>query len=874
MVSRFDLETTGAGGAVVERFHLLPTLVLAIPVACALDACAHWLVRRAPAIAVRAGTPRIALAAALFVGLAALALPRAQRDHSPADADAMTNMLRSLPDGAIVVVEYDDYVFGLGYVQFATHARPDVTVVVWPHVQYAWYVADLAAAGLAIDPSRTAPLGPRSAARVTAQLLATGRPVFADDAAHDILAAYPHYPFGLLVRVLPHAATPPSLDDVRTINQHLYLDVYRFDYALPGRDDVGDRRPLSVCGRVVRDRRSVRRRGSPRRRRARVRPRESDRPATLKPACKLVSNVLVARGGALTLAVLALYLAIAPPHLVDGDNAHFAALGAVGGAAHPSGYPLYVLWLRAWSWLPGATPAHTAALATAILGALQVAALHAACRAWGARPLAATIAVGIYAVGPVAMRMHTEAEVFALNGLVVAAVLWLAARGGPLRGGWRTAVLGLVAGLGMANHFTCVLVAPIGLLGVVRGVREAVAPARAIAGCIGGFVVGILPYAYLFVARTGLPAWGHLTSFADARALVLREDYGGPFAFSPIGDPVPVVDSVLGFVRTVGRAWWWAPAAFGVGMLAWRSARPSGAGDEPVWGWRWLAVSWLVAGPLLALRFNLPPVGVGRYVVERFHLLPAMLLAIPVAVALDALGTRLAARARESVQRSARVHTPLALLLVGAAAATSLAEVQRLHAPVLEREIDNLIATLPADAVVIGTTDDLLFGFAYAQVVRHDRSDVTYVSWSAMPNDWYRDDLARDGFTVDVNVAGDRLVAVAQQVLARHRRLFVMPDEHRLDAFPHYAFGILVEILPPGTPAPDLDAVIAINKGLYKAFDVDYTRPHVGDEWPALIQLRYAMTWAALGKQLEAAGRADDAHWAYGVANALAPAPD
>ena len=72
--------------------------------------------------------------------------------------------------------------------------------------------------------------------------------------------------------------------------------------------------------------------------------------------------------------------------MVYGDNAEFSALSALGGVAHPTGYPLYVLWLRAWSWLPVDSPAHAASIATAILTALEVLVLHAACRAWGARP--------------------------------------------------------------------------------------------------------------------------------------------------------------------------------------------------------------------------------------------------------------------------------------------------------------------------------------------------------------------------------------------------------------------------------------------------------------------------------------------------------
>src|SRR3954471_5296389 len=131
------------------------------------------------------------------------------------------------------------------------------------------------------------------------------------------------------------------------------------------------------------------------------------------------------RGVALGLLIMIAYLWLAPTHIVDGDNAELATLGAIGGVPHPTGYPLYMLWLRAMQWLPGANAAHTAALATAILGALSILVLHAACRAWGARPTAATLACAIFAAAPVVAEMNTEAEVFALNNLMAALILWL-----------------------------------------------------------------------------------------------------------------------------------------------------------------------------------------------------------------------------------------------------------------------------------------------------------------------------------------------------------------------------------------------------------------------------------------------------------------
>ncbi len=179
----------------------------------------------------------------------------------------------------------------------------------------------------------------------------------------------------------------------------------------------------------------------------------------LRPSvhAKTLARLAYERGALIGLATLVLYIWIAPAHIVDGDNGEFATLGTIGGIAHPTGYPLYLLWLHLMSWLPASSPAHAAAIATAILGAASIVVLHAACRAWGARPLAATAAVALFAAAPIVLRIYTEAEVFALNGLIVAAVLWLAAAEGPLRGCWRTRSCSASwPGSGSSNHLTIV----------------------------------------------------------------------------------------------------------------------------------------------------------------------------------------------------------------------------------------------------------------------------------------------------------------------------------------------------------------------------------------------------------------------------------
>jgi hypothetical protein len=544
-----------------------------------------------------------------------------------------------------------------------------------------------------------------------------------------------------------------------------------------------------------------------------------------------------APGALVALAALIAYCALASPHIVEGENAELAAVGAIGGRAHPPGYPLYVLWLRAWSWLPG-TPAHATAFATAILGALALLVLHAACRAWGARPLAAAIAVVIVGAAPLFVRYHSQAEVFALNHLIAALVLWLAAAHGPLRGERRAIALGLVAGLGLANHFTCALLAPVGLLGAVRGVREARRGAVAAAGAIAALAVGLTPYAYLAVAD-GPASWGVVSSLDDLLTIVLRREYGGVAGFAPLGTSVPWTASLLALLETIARTWLWLPAVVAPIALGVRIWRP---GDgEPRWGWIALAISVVLAGPLLVTRFNVEPEGLGLYICQRFHLLPALLLAIPVAAALDVPAA--------SVKRPV-LAAALPLVVFAGLVVVALPSIARLHTPAVELGVRNLLRSLPHDAVVHVVPDDLCGGSIYLQEARRERPDVVVMCAAMLRLPWYRTQLSRRTMGVDAVPGG-----LSEALVRSGRPVFVDPQlTNALAAYPNYPHGVVRRVQPLGTPVPPPVEVAALNKKLFAAFDLDYPWPGPADEYAALAHYRYAGAWSAIARLLAAVG--------------------
>lgn len=584
-----------------------------------------------------------------------------------------------------------------------------------------------------------------------------------------------------------------------------------------------------------------------------------------------LSYYLIDRGGAIALATLALYVWVAPAHVVSGDNAELVTLGATGGAAHPSGYPAYLLWLRLWSWLPAASPAHAAAIATAILTALQVWVLHAACRAWGARPLAAAIAVAIYVAGPVAMRVQSAAEVFAPNNLVCALVLWLAALQGPLRGTWRVVALAFVAGLGISNHLTCVLVAPVGILGVVRGIREASARRYlAIGAGLAALVGGLLPYAYLLITPQTLVSWGKIDGLPELVSHFLREDYGGPGAFAPGGVEIPVVENWGALARTIGDAFVWGPAVLGVAMLGYRVIRPA---TESRIGWILLATSWLVAGPILAARFNVRLDDTGIYIVQRFHLLPVMLLVLPIAAGFDRIGAW-AERRRGIVVRRPALVALIPLVVLAAFTSRSLPRLWPVHSPAAEQAMRNMLRTLPADAIVIGAGDFYHFGTGYLQAAQGIRPDVMIIAITQVDLPFHRDLIReRTGIVLEPRRRGESINhQLTDKALATGRPVFIDSYQSAIAvAYPTYPVGILYRVLPKGSKLPSLDELYSLNVELFQRFEFGYPHPGLHDGLATQFHGLYATTWKILADAMNRKGRAAEYDYAMRMALTLAP---
>jgi hypothetical protein len=128
----------------------------------------------------------------------------------------------------------------------------------------------------------------------------------------------------------------------------------------------------------------------------------------------------------------ALYAYTAAPGIVTffDDTLEFQTVAPTFGIAHPTGYPLYTILGGLWTrLLPFGTWAGRLNLFSALCAAIAVALVAVvAARLTPDRKGAPNIAAGIaaaiiYALGPVWWSQATVAEVYALHGLFVAAIL-------------------------------------------------------------------------------------------------------------------------------------------------------------------------------------------------------------------------------------------------------------------------------------------------------------------------------------------------------------------------------------------------------------------------------------------------------------------
>ncbi len=259
--------------------------------------------------------------------------------------------------------------------------------------------------------------------------------------------------------------------------------------------------------------------------------------------------------------------------------------------AHPTGYPLYVLLGKLFSLPNPGQVAFQLNLMSAFFGALAVAMVYRAGTAIFSRPTAPRragmwLAALMFGLGPVFFSQATLAEVYTLNAVFIAALLWLA-----LRKKWLA--LAFMFGLSLTHHRTAALMAPALAVALIsryplhrragrRQLWRDIPPAKAAVALLAPLIL------YLYLPLRGAVGsldgsyenswagfWRHIMGGGYGAAFLLGNPFGNERGFlfyaellqNELGWWGPAL-AIVGLGGLVGRKNWRAPALTGVAFGA------------------------------------------------------------------------------------------------------------------------------------------------------------------------------------------------------------------------------------------------------------------------------------------------------------------
>jgi hypothetical protein len=447
------------------------------------------------------------------------------------------------------------------------------------------------------------------------------------------------------------------------------------------------------------------------------------------------------------------------------DGAELVAAAITGGTAHPPGYPLYTILLRAACALfPHAPPidvAHTLSAVVALLAGAVVVSLG---RAWfralaseqqpGLAELGAWVSGVTFCFSPALFRQALIAEVYALHALTVACLARVATHlvlsEAPLRRR-DVALFGVTGGLAVTHHLTAgpllfALAVALICLAKVRALG-----AKGLVAAALGFGLGCLPWAYLPWAAAKHPAlsWGQPDTWSRFVWVVSAQQYHSRFgghasswlahlkaqfplwrspalvlAFATAGVFAPIVASRA--LSTRARQVAVLLGALVVANVA--SALPYSIGDLE---------SYFIPSELGCAAFT----GLGFVVVAR------------------TLGTLGPLRGRGE-----GLAAVVAAVLLSAGLGFSIRRADAHGQSHLDRRVREVVGRAEPGALIAARGDGMVFGLWYEKLVRNARPDLDIVSRELLLQPWYASNASH--FTAGMRWPSSPLRGTAQQRLS------------------------------------------------------------------------------------------------------------
>lgn len=240
---------------------------------------------------------------------------------------------------------------------------------------------------------------------------------------------------------------------------------------------------------------------------------------------------------ALFLISFTVYLSSLPPWFILDDNPEFIA-GAYGlGVIHPPGYPLFLMLARLCMWIPLPNPAFAANFASALLGALAVAAFFNLVRKTGVSFWGAIFGSCVLAFSRLFWSESLEAEVYIANVLLcfLGLIVYLKAKE-HFNVRWSSAYFFLFA-LAIINHYSSALIFIPAGVGLVAHILFRAKKPQALWTGLFLFCASAVLWLYLPLRSAAEPAinWTALETFEAALNHIKGINLGGALNWADKG---------------------------------------------------------------------------------------------------------------------------------------------------------------------------------------------------------------------------------------------------------------------------------------------------------------------------------------------------
>ena len=155
-----------------------------------------------------------------------------------------------------------------------------------------------------------------------------------------------------------------------------------------------------------------------------------------------------------------LYVRTLAPSLLFGDSAEFQTVAYTLGMGHPTGYPVYILLAKIFTFIPVSDIAYRVNLFSAFCAALTVALVYLIIRKLGAGIVPALFGAITLALTPLLWKHATIAEIYTLSAACLALVLYAVLQWKEMRKPRWLFIASLFGGLSLGIHTIIALAAP------------------------------------------------------------------------------------------------------------------------------------------------------------------------------------------------------------------------------------------------------------------------------------------------------------------------------------------------------------------------------------------------------------------------------